>query len=72
MYKYYCAVRNHCVSTFYIVKQILPCVYIGIVDYFPGKKITTLDCVSGGNFIPREIIYYTNIHTGQYLYNIRK
>ena len=37
--------------------------YIGIVDYFPSGKITA------SNFLLGEVIHYTNIHTGQYLYN---
>ena len=34
----------HYAPLFYII-QLLPCGYIGIVDYFPGKKITTRDGV---------------------------
>ena len=36
--------------------------YIGIVDYFPEEKIT------GSNFPRGEVIHYTNIHIGQYLF----
>ena len=48
--------------------QILTCVYIGIVDYFPEEKITARGEAEGSNFPRGEVIHYTNIHTGQYLF----
>ena len=44
-------------NSYYII-QILPCGYICIVDYFPGKKITARDGVEGGNISTGIICFY--------------